>query len=93
MRQRFFVPPDGWMTQGACRGANPEIFFPIGAIGASLPQIRQAKAICGRCPVQPICLSYALDTGHHGIWGGTTDDERQPMRTAAQQNDPSGARR
>jgi WhiB family redox-sensing transcriptional regulator len=69
----------GWMSRGACRGEDPELFFPIAAAGPALAQIRAAKAVCGRCPVQPDCLSYALVTGQaDGIWGGTTRDERRP---------------
>jgi WhiB family redox-sensing transcriptional regulator len=65
------------MSRGACRGEDPELFFPITAAGPALAQVRSAKAICGRCPVQANCLSYALITGQHdGIWGGTTSEER-----------------
>jgi RNA polymerase sigma-B factor len=70
-----------WMSRGACRGEDPELFFPIAAAGAALTQVRSAKAICARCPVQPNCLSYALATGQgDGIWGGTTREERWPAR-------------
>jgi WhiB family redox-sensing transcriptional regulator len=65
-----------WMLLGACRGEDPELFFPISAAGPSLTQARSAKAICRRCPVQPNCLSYALITQTDGIWGGTTWEER-----------------
>lgn len=66
----------GWMLRGACRGEDPELFFPISAAGPALAQVRSAKAVCGRCPVQPDCLSYALITRPDGIWGGTTREER-----------------
>jgi len=37
----------------------------------------EAKAICAICRVRRECLTFALRTGqHHGIWGGTTEDER-----------------
>ena len=69
------------MSRGACRGQDPELFFPIGAAGLALAQASVAKAVCGRCPVQPNCLSYALVTGQNdGIWGGTTTEERWPAR-------------
>ena len=66
----------GWMWRGACRSEDPELFFPIAAMGPALEQIRLAKAVCGRCPVQANCLSYALITRPDGIWGGTTTEER-----------------
>ena len=70
------------MLRGACRGEDPELFFPISAAGPALAQVRSAKAVCGRCPVQPDCLSYALITQPEGIWGGTTREERWATRPA-----------
>ncbi len=71
----------GWMSHGACRGEDPELFFPVTMTGPALAQVRSAKAVCGRCPVQPDCLSYALVTRQdNGIWGGTTAEERWPAR-------------
>ena len=71
----------GWMSRGARRGEDPELFFPIAAAGPALAQVHSAKVVCGRCPVQPSCLSYALVTGQaDGIWGGTTREERWPAR-------------
>jgi WhiB family redox-sensing transcriptional regulator len=69
-----------WMSRGACRAEDPELFFPTSAAGARLAQVSSAKAVCGRCPVQANCLSYALVTGQYGIWGGTTREERWPPR-------------
>jgi WhiB family transcriptional regulator, redox-sensing transcriptional regulator len=59
----------GWMLRGACRSEDPELFFPIAAAGPALTQVSSAKAVCGRCPVHPNCLSYALITRPDGIWG------------------------
>ena len=63
--------------------------FSIGAIvelgrngytaGRALGQVNSAKALCVRCTVRADCLSYALETRQHGIWGGTTGDERAAM--------------
>jgi WhiB family transcriptional regulator, redox-sensing transcriptional regulator len=65
-----------WMLRGACRGEDPELFFPISATGPALAQVSSAKAVCARCPVRANCLSYALITRPDGIWGGTTREER-----------------
>jgi WhiB family transcriptional regulator, redox-sensing transcriptional regulator len=70
----------GWMAQGACQRADPELFFPIAAGRASLPQIRAAKAICLSCAVRSPCLAYGLATRQDGIWGGTTMEERAAFR-------------
>jgi WhiB family redox-sensing transcriptional regulator len=71
----------GWRGHAACRGADPELFFPIGSAGPALKQIAAAKAICARCPVRKACLRFALGTGqNYGIWGGLTEDDRRVLR-------------
>lgn len=69
-----------WRDHAACRDVDPELFFPLGAAGASLPQIELAKQICRTCPVRRSCLRWALDHGDAGVWGGTTDEERRRQR-------------
>jgi WhiB family transcriptional regulator, redox-sensing transcriptional regulator len=72
--------PD-WRDHAACRRLDPELFFPISALGAARPQIETAKRVCQGCPVRPACLRWALDTGQDaGIWGGTTEQERRLLR-------------
>ena len=68
--------PD-WRDEAACLHTDPELFFPISASGPAREQAAEAKAICAICPVRRECLTFALRTGQlHGIWGGTTEDER-----------------
>jgi WhiB family redox-sensing transcriptional regulator len=74
------------MLHGACHGTDPELFFPVAVAGRAPEQISTAKAVCVRCQVRASCLSYALVTMQHGIWGGTTEEERAAMRA------PSAAR-
>ena len=77
-----------WRSAAACRSADPELFFPISASGPAREQAAEAKAICAICRVRRECLTFALRTGqHHGIWGGTTEDERAASRrrTASEQ--------
>ena len=69
-----------WRDHAACRDVDPELFFPLGTVGASLPQIEQAKQICRTCPVCRSCLRWALDHGDAGVWGGTTEEERRRQR-------------
>jgi WhiB family transcriptional regulator, redox-sensing transcriptional regulator len=73
----------GWMPRGACRGEDPELFFPITAIGPALAQILAAKTVCFRCAVRAACLSYALATRQSGIWGGTTQEERDAIQRSS----------
>jgi WhiB family transcriptional regulator, redox-sensing transcriptional regulator len=70
-----------WREAGACARLDPDLFFPISSTGPALGQIAKAKAICGECPVRRPCLEFAL--AHdlvHGIWGGTTPQDRQAWR-------------
>lgn len=41
-----------WQNHAACRGVDPELFFPIGTMGPVILQIEQAKQVCRRCPVR-----------------------------------------
>jgi WhiB family redox-sensing transcriptional regulator len=73
-----------WLSDGACRDEDPELFFPISSAGPAIRQILAAKAVCGRCEVRQECLCYALeDTHSHGVWGGTTEEERKAIRAQA----------
>lgn len=67
-----------WQEAAACRQADPELFFPIGAAGKAAAEIQRAKTICASCPVHRRCLIYALATGQEfGIWGGRDENERR----------------
>jgi WhiB family transcriptional regulator, redox-sensing transcriptional regulator len=72
----------GWELSAACRLSDPELFFPISHAGASLAQVRAAKAICAACLVRPQCLAFAQRARQrHGIWGGLTEQERNAAAT------------
>lgn len=79
LRRRDAAGTD-WRHRAACRDVDPDLFFPLGTVGASVPQIEQAKQICRACPVCPSCLRWALDHGADGVWGGTTEEERRRQR-------------
>lgn len=77
------APNSSWQEEAACRapGVDPELFFPVGETGPALDLIRQAKAVCARCPVIDQCREYALRAGEpDGVWGGMTTSERQRAR-------------
>ena len=57
-----------WEEVGACRTAEPDLFFPISARGPSAADTARAKKICASCPVQPQCS------------GGETEQERAQRR-------------
>lgn len=63
-----------WVDRGACRGADPNLFFP--ERGAST---REAKAICHGCGVEAECLEWGLGE-KFGIWGGIAERDRREIR-------------
>lgn len=84
------------LPEAACKGEYSDLFFgphvcgrqcdgPRGCYEAKAEQgrferIREAKKICGACPVIEKCLRWALDTRQpYGIWGGTTERERRDI--------------
>jgi WhiB family transcriptional regulator, redox-sensing transcriptional regulator len=75
--------PLAWWHRAACRGADPDLFFPVAADDspAYARQVAEAKAVCSGCPVRPECLAYAMEAmPAHGIWAGTTPQERHSER-------------
>jgi WhiB family redox-sensing transcriptional regulator len=70
-------PPGEWISRGACKGMNPDLFFPERGV-----DVRAAKAVCARCDVADECAQYALDnTIRSGIWGGLSERERREIRS------------
>lgn len=64
---------DDWTQHGACRGADPDLWFPESAKPEAFVE---AKRICAQCPVKDPCLEYALETKQqHGVWGGKSEGE------------------
>jgi WhiB family redox-sensing transcriptional regulator len=67
-QSRIGTVPADWRTLAACRGLDPELFFP--ARGDSFAA-RNAQAVCATCPVAEQCLEFAIEVGEtEGIWGG-----------------------
>jgi WhiB family transcriptional regulator, redox-sensing transcriptional regulator len=85
VRHKTDVSPQAdWWSHAACRTADPELFFPISAVGPATAEIATAKAVCARCGVRRECLTFALATRQvHGVWGGTSPEERQVLRERA----------
>jgi WhiB family redox-sensing transcriptional regulator len=62
-----------WREKAACRGVDPDIFYPV-----SEEEAEEAKAICSTCSVRENCLEWALThREHEGVWGGATEKERR----------------
>jgi WhiB family redox-sensing transcriptional regulator len=64
-----------WRNQAACRGVDPDIFYPVTEDESDAVE---AKAICGGCPVREPCAEYALSAREKmGVWGGLTERDRR----------------
>jgi WhiB family transcriptional regulator, redox-sensing transcriptional regulator len=62
-----------WRRHSACRGLDPEIFYPPTDEEASA-----AKVVCTVCSVRETCLEFALQGREkEGVWGGATEKERR----------------
>ncbi|CAB5219056.1 Transcription factor WhiB [uncultured Caudovirales phage] len=61
-----------------CAQIAPEMFFPLPNDSGTA---KSAKRICARCPEVEVCLTVAIANDEiHGIWGGSTERERQLIR-------------
>lgn len=70
-----YVPQTAaWRDQAACRGKDPDLFFPH----AGEP-LEPARAICATCPVFEPCYLAGLHE-RHGVWAGTSERERDRIR-------------
>jgi WhiB family redox-sensing transcriptional regulator len=68
------------MNQAACKGRDIRSFYP--ERGGSTAEARSA---CRQCPVLDACLEYALEHDERfGIWGGTSEKEREKARRKRQ---------
>jgi len=64
-----------WRQSAACRGVDPEIFYP-----ASDEEAGAARSVCGQCDVREACLEFALvNRERDGVWGGATERERRRL--------------
>jgi WhiB family redox-sensing transcriptional regulator len=62
-----------WRRHSACRGLDPEIFYPDTDEAAAA-----AKVVCNVCSVRETCLEFALQGREkEGVWGGATEKERR----------------
>jgi hypothetical protein len=67
-----------WRTLAACRGLDPELFFPERGDAFTA---RNAQAVCATCPVAEQCLEFAIEVGEtEGIWGGLSGRQLRQER-------------
>ena len=61
-----------------CKDADPTIFF-----AESNSKIAQAKQVCAVCPIQQLCLDWAVENAEDGVYGAMTPRERKKLRKGA----------
>jgi WhiB family redox-sensing transcriptional regulator len=65
-----------WRQHAACRGIEPDIFYPLDEDDDG----EEAKQVCLACPVRQACLEHALISREtEGVWGGASERERRRM--------------
>ena len=64
-----------------CRGVYTELFYRVEEERntSAYRYINAVRSICGRCPIQRDCLSYAFGNEDFGGWGGLTSLERRSI--------------
>lgn len=69
--------PMPWAADAACAAhEDPEMWFnPL--------MVADAVYVCHGCRVRWECLEHAITHRELGVWGGTTDQERESMRRRA----------
>lgn len=75
-------------ARAACRDKDPELFHPFGKEDRWDPEtVKQAKAICRRCPVKRQCNDWAegAKPAPQGITAGLTPAERRRAREKARE--------
>jgi len=69
-----------WHQEGWCYGHNNDVMYPD--TNAGQKEIKKACELL--CPVQTECLNSALERDERwGVWGGTTERERERIRRKA----------
>ena len=69
-----------FFSDSLCVGVeNDDIFF-----SEDVREVRAAKAICFECPIQSLCLTWAIREQVEGVFGGTTTEERGSLGVIGQ---------
>lgn len=69
-----------WQYQGACRNADPELFFLEYKMRGATKRKREKEALafCSNCPVINECREHSLKVPEiYGVWGGLTEEQRR----------------
>lgn len=84
LRAHRDATPD--LRAAACKGADPDLFFPVnGELGADgHRRVAKAAAICAGCSVRARCYQLAAERGERwGVWGGVDFGDRKKAAKAS----------
>ncbi len=76
-----------WRDQAACKGMDPELWFPKREAACNAGGYATAREICMTCPVRTECLDEAMATEQDagkayraGMFGGMSPHQRHELR-------------
>lgn len=79
--------PMAWADQGACRGEDPDLFFPVNGAGFAVEvtaaHVDRVRPICQACPVYASCHAWAVEHETEGIWVATSPKDRRRLHRTA----------
>lgn len=83
-----------WVGFGACRGKDPDPWFPDFTLPKQerLRITAEAKLVCSTCVVREECLEYGLREPA-GTWGGCDEEERRRLVRRVNERRAAGRRR
>ncbi|PBC46203.1 transcriptional regulator [Rhodococcus sp. ACS1] len=84
------TPEWDWQIHALCRQMDTELFYSHDGEerAARARRERAAKEICLGCPVRRACADHAVTAAEtYGVWGGTTERDRQTMIPRARRDE------
>ena len=73
-----------WRSQANCHNAESEVFFPP---QITTDSVQKAFSYCKPCPVKTECLHLAVVYSYEGIWGHSTQGQRNHILRTIFNND------
>jgi hypothetical protein len=73
-----------WRSQANCHNAESEVFFPP---QITIDSVHKAFSYCKPCPVKTECLHLAVVYSYEGIWGCSTQGQRNYILKTVFNND------